>query len=70
MNLDIGKPVTVTFPHYKKVKRILHEDKEGLCVHYAGQRVSVRPDTNSLGEPIRGYYIGLHPKVSRNLEGR
>lgn len=70
MNQDMGKSVIVTFPHYQKIKRILHEDEEGLYIYYSGQRVSVRPDTNTLGKPINGHYIGLHPKVSRNLERR
>jgi hypothetical protein len=63
MTTDIGTKVTVTFPHYGHVTRILREDGDGLYVKYQGHRVSVRPDSNALGEVVHGYYIGKHPKI-------
>lgn len=61
----IGKRVTVTFPHYGRIQRVLCQDWQGLYVKYKGHRVSVRPDTTAMGEILPGYYIGLHPKLMK-----
>lgn len=57
--------VTINFPHFGKVKRILKQDVNGLYVKYQGQRIPVRPETNCLGEPIPNSYIGQHPKLMK-----
>lgn len=61
----IGKRVTVTFPHYGRIQRVLCQDWQGLYVKYKGHRVSVRSDTTAMGEILPGYYIGLHPKLMK-----
>ncbi len=63
MTDDIGKRVTVTFPHYGKIQRVLCQDWQGLYVKYQGHRVSVRPERSGMGEVIPGYYLGKHPKI-------
>lgn len=63
MSTDIGTKVTVTFPHYGRIQRVLHEDLGGLYVKYQGHRVGVRPDRSGMGEVIPGYYVGKHPKI-------
>ncbi len=59
----LGKKINVRFPYYCKIQRILKEDINGLYVSYQNQRCGVKPDTNCLGEVIKGRYIGTHPKV-------
>lgn len=64
MSTDIGTKVTVTFPHYGRITRVLHWGAPGgLYVKYQGHRVWVRPDRSGMGEVIPGYYIGKHPKI-------
>ena len=58
----INKKVTIRFPGYCKIQRVLKQDESGLYIKYQGQRVSIKPNTNALGEPIRGYYVGNYPK--------
>ncbi len=60
--------VTVTFPHYGRVKRVLRQDYNGLYIRYQGQRCAVRPETNCLGEVVEGFYVGRHPKLEKILE--
>lgn len=59
----LGKKINVRFPYYCKIQRILKEDINGLYVSYQNQRCGVKPDTNCLGEVIKGRYIGIYPKV-------
>ena len=63
MTDDIGKTVTITFPHYGRITRVLCEDYQGLYVKYQNRRVSVRPDRSGMGEVIPGYYLAKHPKI-------
>ena len=63
MTSDIGTKITVTFPHYGRITRVLREDYQGLYVKYQGHRVSVRPERSGMGEVIPGYYLAKHPKI-------
>lgn len=59
----LGKKINVRFPYYCKIERILKEDSNGLYVDYQNQKCSVKPDTNCLGEVIKGHYTGIHPNL-------
>lgn len=66
---DVGKKIIVIFPGYKRdrIIRTLAEDKDGLFVRYQNQRVSVRPYETGSRETLPGYYLGIHPKLARQL---
>ncbi len=61
MEERVGRKVTVIFPHYCRIERVLKRDVDGLYVHYQGQRVPCRPYLSGTGEIIPGRYLGTHP---------
>jgi len=56
---DLGRKVTVLFPHYCKVERVLKQDQNGLYVNYKGMRVPVK-------HRMPGRYIGIHPRILKS----
>jgi len=57
MGVNVGKSVNVLFPGKKRIKRILHEDYQGLYVNYQNKIIRVKPHLNEFKENNTNTYI-------------